>query len=93
MFIFDSDHTREHVLREMLLYADLVTPGSYMIVEDGNIHDHPVYVDFGPGPQEVIEEFLPKRNELHQRQEPRKVSHFYEPERLSSPELLIASGL
>ncbi len=64
MFIFDSDHTREHVLGEMLLYADLVTPGSYMIVEDGNINGHPVYVDFGPGPQEAIEEFLPQRNDF-----------------------------
>ncbi len=64
MFIFDSDHSREHVLREMLLYADLVTPGSYMIVEDGNINGHPVYVDFGPGPQEAIEEFLPQRNDF-----------------------------
>lgn len=30
----DSDHTKNHVLREMQLYEKLVTPGSYLVVFD-----------------------------------------------------------
>ena len=35
----DSNHTHEHVLRELELYAPLVTPGSYCIVFDTLIED------------------------------------------------------
>jgi cephalosporin hydroxylase len=35
VFVFlDSDHTREHVARELALYAPLVTTGSYLVVAD-----------------------------------------------------------
>ena len=33
----DSNHTREHVLRELRAYAPLVTPGSYIVAMDGYI--------------------------------------------------------
>lgn len=36
MVILDSEHTKEHVLRELELYAPLVTKGMPLIVEDGN---------------------------------------------------------
>jgi cephalosporin hydroxylase len=39
MVILDSDHSREHVLRELEAYAPLVTPGSCIIAEDGIMHD------------------------------------------------------
>jgi cephalosporin hydroxylase len=38
MVILDSDHEREHVLKEIELYAPLVTIGSILIIEDGNNH-------------------------------------------------------
>ncbi len=35
MVILDSNHTTAHVAKEILLYRDIVTPGSYLIVMDG----------------------------------------------------------
>jgi len=35
MVLLDSNHSREHVARELELYAPLVTPGSYIVATDG----------------------------------------------------------
>lgn len=66
MVILDSDHSKEHVLKELELYHGFVTPGSYLVVEDSNINGHPVYSGFGqgPGPWEAMEAFLPGHPEF-----------------------------
>lgn len=66
MVILDSDHSKEHVLKELELYYGFVTKGCYLVVEDSNINGHPVYSGFGqgPGPMEAMEEFLPKHPEF-----------------------------
>jgi cephalosporin hydroxylase len=60
MVILDSDHNKEHVLKELNIYAPLVTRGSYIIVEDTNIHGHPLREELPEGPWEAVQEWLPK---------------------------------
>lgn len=37
MVIHDGDHTSQAVARDLRLYADLVTPGMYLVIEDGAV--------------------------------------------------------
>ena len=62
MVILDSDHTKPHVQKELELYSELVTPRQYLIVEDCNIHGHPVRDDLPPGPHEAVDSWLPKND-------------------------------
>ncbi len=50
----DSLHTPEHVARELELYSSLVSPGSYLVVQD----------TFAPGLPEVIDAFLEGRDDF-----------------------------
>lgn len=63
MVLLDSNHTRSHVLAELTVYGDLVTPGSYLIATDGimkDLHDVPRgNPDWEwDNPQEAVREFL-----------------------------------
>jgi len=60
----DADHRAEAVRRQLDLYADLVTRGSYLVVEDTNLNGHPVAPYFGPGPAEALAEWLPDHPEF-----------------------------
>jgi len=59
MVILDSNHRKEHVLKELELYSQFVTIGSYLIVEDTNLNNI-VRQDHGPGSREALQEWLPK---------------------------------
>lgn len=61
MVVLDSDHSPEHVEREIDLYASLVSPGCYLVVEDG-IQQWMTNFD-GRGPLEAIESRLTGRPE------------------------------
>lgn len=64
MVVLDSMHTHEHVLRELQLYAPLVTRGSYLVVLDTIIADLPddAYADRPwsrlDNPKTAVREFL-----------------------------------
>jgi cephalosporin hydroxylase len=64
---FDSLHTKEHVLKEMKLYAPLVSLNSYMIVRDTQLMGHPISLDIyshegKEGPWEAVQEFMAADN-------------------------------
>jgi cephalosporin hydroxylase len=71
MVVLDSNHRREHVLREMELYHELVTADSYLVVMDG-AQAHVWDIPSGKrewresNPLQAIEEFLAAHPEFEQ---------------------------
>ncbi len=68
MVVLDSNHTHEHVLKELELYSPFVTKGSYLAVLDTIVEDLPD--DFFPdrpwgkgnNPKTAVKEFLASSN-------------------------------
>ena len=64
MVILDSNHTHDHVLKELRCYAPLVTVGQYLVVADTVIEYQPPQTHrprpWGPGnsPMSALKEFL-----------------------------------
>lgn len=79
MVVLDSDHSREHVLKELNLWAPLVTKGCALIVEDTNINGHPVVESYGPGPTEALNKWLPDHPEFEVNKECEKFGITFNP--------------
>jgi len=58
MVLLDSNHEGHHVLQELRMYGPLVSPGSYLIVEDTHLDGIPVAPEWGPGPMSALIEYL-----------------------------------
>jgi cephalosporin hydroxylase len=78
LVILDSDHSQRHVAAELEIYAPLVTPGSYCLVQDGVIDVLPMMTGARPGPLPAIDNFVARHPEFeidHQRCERFLISH------------------
>lgn len=58
MVILDSDHKAPYKLKELELYGQFVTTGSYMIAEDTCFDYFPAWPEYGPGPAAAVKQFL-----------------------------------
>lgn len=62
--ILDSDHRAAHVAAELEAYGPMVTPGSYLLVQDGVIDTLPAFRHGRPGPLPAIRAFLKRHQEF-----------------------------
>lgn len=63
MVILDSDHSPNHVAKELEAYSSFVTPGSFILVQDGVIDVLPIFGGT-PGPLAAIEQFVQRHPEF-----------------------------
>lgn len=70
LVVLDSNHTHDHVLSELQLYSDFVSPGSYLVVFDTVVEDMPKGWftdrpwDVGNNPKTAVHEFLKSSNDF-----------------------------
>ena len=64
LVILDSNHTKDHVYQELILYSKYIKKGNLLIVEDTFLNGHPSHNDYGPGPTEAINLFLKENDEF-----------------------------
>jgi cephalosporin hydroxylase len=64
LVILDSDHSAGHVLKEMEAYGPLVTPGSFLHVQDGSIDVLEYFARLRPGPLVAIRQYLERHAEF-----------------------------
>ncbi len=64
MVVLDSDQSAKHVLEELRIYDKYVIPGSFLIVEDGNMNGNPILPYSGPGPGEALGQFLKENSDF-----------------------------
>ena len=70
LVLLDSNHTHEHVLRELNSYATLVSVGSYCVVFDTFVEDMPLGYfadrpwDKGNSPRTAVDDFLKDHSEF-----------------------------
>jgi len=66
----DSNHTYDHVIKELEAYASLTSPGSYCIVFDTVIEDMPAEMNnnrqwgSGNSPKTAVKEFIDKNSDF-----------------------------
>lgn len=64
MVFLDDNHQKAHVMAELDAYGPLVKEGCYLVVADTSLNGHPCCPEYGPGPWEALEEWLPKHPEF-----------------------------
>lgn len=84
MIILDSNHTKEHVRKELELYGPLATSGSYVVVEDGIMEDLSDVPGgstewTGDNPKAAVHEFLASHPEFELDAEPTRSGTTYWP--------------
>lgn len=67
MVSLDSDHVMNHVLAELSIYKNIVSPGQYIVVEDTFLGEYGVFTsvaeerfrpDTGKTPKDAVDEFM-----------------------------------
>ena len=70
MVCLDSNHTHDHVLRELELYSPFVTMGSYVVAFDTIVENLPAEMNdnrpwsVGDNPKTAVQEFLKNNNDF-----------------------------
>jgi cephalosporin hydroxylase len=60
-------------------YADLVPPGSYVVITDTIVNGNPVWAGFGAGPSEAVRQILARHGEFYADPEPERWSLTFNP--------------